>query len=142
VATIKTAHKLSVDQCLAISEHLRARSQTARGDFFRQLADTAAREDWPSSCDAPYHLLTEQEHKSICKAGGDTWQRIFVPSLTATELASLLRENKEDSEFAYREFGGRAPTQAELDRDRQGDERWERHLAEMRKQEARGRMHH
>ena len=101
-------HKLSVDQCLTISEHLYARSQTVRGEFFKQLSETAALEDWPSSCESPFHLLTEDECASIWIADADIRQRVFAPFLTITELESLRHDINESAEYFRRNLGTRS----------------------------------
>jgi hypothetical protein len=96
--------RLSADQCRAISEHLFAYGDVARGNWFKELAERAAREDWPSSASAPFKLLTDQESASIWNGAAGARQRVFAPYLTQTELAALRRRDNEAREFMRKEL--------------------------------------
>jgi hypothetical protein len=103
-AMLETMPKLSADQCRAISEHLITHGDAARGNWFKELAEIAERDDWPSSVTAPFELLTEEESASIWNENPNTRGRVFAPYLTKTELAALRRRHKETVEYAERVF--------------------------------------
>ena len=56
--------------------------------------------------------------------------------LTADELEALLNSAREMRAVARRAFGDGSQTAAETEADRRGDEWWEKHLRQMREQEA------
>jgi hypothetical protein len=92
--------RLSADQCLAIAEYLLKTAETqARGRWFAELAKTAERGDWPSSCTAPFQLLTKEESAAIWMASPALRQRVFAPYLTKTELEALRRRATQGAEF-------------------------------------------
>jgi hypothetical protein len=100
-----TMLSLSADQCRTIAEHLLASAETAaRGRWFAELAETAEREDWPSSCTAPFHLLTKEESGAIWNGQSALRQRVFAPFLTETERATLRRDARETAEYARMAF--------------------------------------
>ena len=77
---------MSADQYRAIAECLSAKPDLARrASYFACLAEAAGWDDWPSSAGAPRSALTAAELDVIANAPYSSRQRIFAPSLTATE---------------------------------------------------------
>ncbi len=103
--------RFSADQHLAIAQHLRrVANSLVSGDARRAVLRSRTRsflargkiardEDWPSCPVAAACALTPEESELFVGADRKTWQRVYVPYLTATELASLRRRVKEDSAF-------------------------------------------
>jgi hypothetical protein len=103
------APRLSPDQCRAIADHLLGSAETAeRGRWFAEMAETAEREDWPSSCSAPFQLLSREESAAIWVASFAMRQRVFAPLLTKTERDSLSHEMKEAGALAQKAFSRKA----------------------------------
>jgi hypothetical protein len=112
--------KMSVDQNLAMAQHLRRsahalaqddqkrRTILDRARSFLMLAKQARDEDWPSSVSAPFVILTSEESESAW-SDPPTRQRVFVPYLTATELEALQRSANETSEYARKAFAHLGP---------------------------------
>jgi hypothetical protein len=98
-----TTPRLSADQCHAIAEHLVGTVETVdRGRWFAELAKTAEREDWPSSCTAPFQLLTPEESGAIWNGPSSLRQRVFAPYLTKTERPALKRSAKDLHDFGQK----------------------------------------
>jgi len=88
---------------LAIAECLLGAGAEARAHWFQDLAKTAQREDWPSSCVAPFQLLSTDESGAIWMQS-DLRQRVFAPYLTNTELAALRQSAKDCAELGRKAF--------------------------------------
>jgi len=92
--------RLGADQYRAIAEHLLASLETAQcGRWFASMAETAEREDWPSSATAPFAVLTREESSAIWNGSFALRQRVFAPFLTASEQAALRKDLKETVEW-------------------------------------------
>jgi hypothetical protein len=84
--SLRPKSRLSADQYRAIAEFLLAKEETAkRGRWFAGMVETAKYLDWPSSCTAPFELLTKEEVSAIWNGSFSLRQRVFAPQGKPTQ---------------------------------------------------------
>jgi hypothetical protein len=108
--------KFSADQHLAIAQHLRRVARTLppddpkqsglrlRARSFLARGKVARDEGWPSCPVGAACSLTHDEAQLFTSADRETWRRVYVPYLTALEIASLRQQAKETSAYFQKAF--------------------------------------
>jgi hypothetical protein len=100
-----TSLRMSADQYRAIAECFSAKPEAAkRARYFVAMAEMSALNDWPSSAVAPCLTLTEEELDMLANAPFWIGQRVFAPTLTATEQAALRLSMQEATALARNAF--------------------------------------